>query len=99
MLRPTINVAKRVATLETVIITCANNTKTIYTGSKLLSGMMAAKSINIKDFEFKFKDGGFYTHKGRTIRQSANLSTSLIDDLTRILSGNYICIKGEENEV
>ena len=54
--------------------------------------MMAAKSINIKDFEFKFKDGGFYTHKGRTIRQSANLSTSLISDLTRILSGNYICI-------
>ena len=84
MIHPTINVAKRVATLETVIITCANGTKTIYTGSKLLSG--------IKDFEFKFKDGGFYTHKGRTIRQSANLSTSLISDLTRILSGNYICI-------
>ena len=30
MIHPTINVAKRVATLETVIITCANGTKTIY---------------------------------------------------------------------
>lgn len=85
-----INVAKRATALTSVVLTCSKGSVSIFSGSKLVEGLLAAKSINIKEFKFNFVDGKQYQSNGRVIRQSADISPSLINDLTSIITGNYI---------
>lgn len=88
----TINVAKRAATLASIVLTCSKGSVSIFSGSKLVEGLLTAKSINIKEFQFTFLDGKQYQNNGRVIRQSPDISPSLINDLTSIITGNYISV-------
>lgn len=88
----TINVPKRIATLQEFVITCTKNTRSVYTGDQILEGMINAKNISIREFEFKFLNGEYYRVGTKTIRQSTNVSSSLIHDLIKIMNGNYIAV-------
>lgn len=87
-----INVTKRAESLASLILTCNKGSVSIFSGTNLIEGLLAAKSINIKEFKFKFLDGKEYQNDGRVIRQSTNISSSLINDLTSIITGNYIAV-------
>ena len=88
----TINITKRALSLEKLIITCTGGSISTYSGNKLVEGLLTAKSINIKEFQFTFLDGKQYQNSGRVIRQSPDISPSLINDLTSIITGNYISV-------
>ena len=88
----TINVAKRAATLASIVLICNKGSVSIFSGSKLVEGLLTAKNINIKEFQFTFLDGKQYQNSGRVIRQSPDISPSLINDLTSIITGNYISV-------